>query len=365
MYDDVGFCDIDDAIDLERLDLLSSECDTEPDQEPSEFDHLDFEKRYFARMLADLEQEENGAAVHAGNKNPDEPALAKKKKAVNFPAITKFSSFMFEHYARDIQAEITERLYNGEMSIWLGINDFTDGCVHLNYCVISQDMSLWWVNRYEFLADLEVSLNVDINTDQLQVNRNCRIYVTVAFSLEDGPVMTDYANRHVDECCLRFENVFEMDENYEFHLNSINSDEEYNRHYNDFISDGEPLTLAEESKLQYEFISSLPTTPGKALRAIMDYRHVTVERLAEAALVSPSKVDRWVAQKHSYTPEDAIRIIVALHMPPWLSGWFLNISLVPLSYQDDHLLYRHIINCNYMDSLSEVLSLIDAVKATA
>ena len=92
---------------------------------------------------------------------------------------------MFEHYAKDIQAEITERLYNGEMSIWLGINDFTDGCVHLNYCVISQDMSLWWVNRYEFLADLEVSLNVDINTDQLQVSRNCRIYVTVAFSLED------------------------------------------------------------------------------------------------------------------------------------------------------------------------------------
>ena len=60
-----------------------------------------------------------------------------------------------------------------------------------------------------------------------------------------GPKMTDWGNRHVDECCLRFENVYEVDESYEFHLNSINSDEEYNRHYIDFVAQGKELSAKE------------------------------------------------------------------------------------------------------------------------
>ena len=181
-------------------------------------------------------------------------------------------------------------------------------------------------------------------------------YVT---QTKHGPRMTEWANRHVDECCLRFENIYVVDDNYEFHLNSINSDEEYNRHYNDFIARGDTLSAKEANDRQAALLASLSRVPGKALRQIMDMQQMTNPELAEAALVSESTVKRWLKEEVSYNPLTALRIIVALSMPPWLSYWFLDMASVVLQYSGIHLLYREIINCRYMDSLREVFDLIE------
>ena len=175
-----------------------------------------------------------------------------------------------------------------------------------------------------------------------------------------GPRMTEWANRHVDECCLRFENIYVVDDNYEFHLNSINSDEEYNRHYNDFISRGETLSEKEANDRQAALLASLSRIPGKALRQLMDMQQMTNPELAEAALVSESTVKRWLKEEASYKPATALRIIVALSLPPWISYWFLDMAKVPLQYTGMHLLYREIINCRYMDPLRDVFELIVA-----
>lgn len=176
-----------------------------------------------------------------------------------------------------------------------------------------------------------------------------------------GPRMTDWANRHVDECCLRFENVYEVDENYEFHLNSINSDEEYNRHYIDFVAQGKELSEKEATKEQSKIIAALPTQPGEALKALMKVSgNMTIEKMAERALVSAGTVKNWRKEEYSYDPETAIRIIVGLHLPPWISMWFLQVCGVVLQFRGLHMMYRNIIACHYMDTLSEVNSLIEA-----
>ena len=172
--------------------------------------------------------------------------------------------------------------------------------------------------------------------------------------------MTEWANRHVDECCLRFENIYEVDDNYEFHLNCINSDEEYNRHYNDFIAHGDTLSAKESNDRQAEFLGTLPHVPGKAVAQLMKMQDMTIPDLAEAALVSESTAKRWLKQEVSYKPVTALRIIVALSLPPWISYWFLDMAKVPLQYTGLHLLYREIINCRYMDPLRDAFDLIEA-----
>ena len=170
-----------------------------------------------------------------------------------------------------------------------------------------------------------------------------------------GPRMTDWANRHVDECCLRFENVYEVDENYEFHLNSINSDEEYNDHYIDFASHGRKLSEKEATEEQCRIIAELPDKPGEALKALMKLNgNITIEQMAERALVSTGTVKNWRKEEYHYDPETAIRIIVGLHLPPWISEWFLATCGVVLQFRGLHMAYRNIINCNYMDTLNEV-----------
>ena len=177
----------------------------------------------------------------------------------------------------------------------------------------------------------------------------------------DGPRMTDWANRHVDECCLRFENVYTVDGRYEFRLERVHCDEEYNRHYIDFVAKGDCVTPGEELARQGELIRGLPTEPGKALRALMKLRGVGGrEKMAELALVSEGTVQQWYGEEYGYTPEQALRIVIALHLPPWLSGWFLEIAGVRLQYRGIHLLYREILCCRFMDTLYEVNEYIAA-----
>jgi hypothetical protein len=176
-----------------------------------------------------------------------------------------------------------------------------------------------------------------------------------------GPRMTDWGNRHVDECCLRFENVYEVDQSYEFHLNSINSDEEYKRHYIDFVAQGKELSAKEAMEEQSKIIEELPSKPGEALKALMKLSgNITIEKMAERTLVSAGTVKNWRKEEYSYDPETAIRIIVGLHLPPWISMWFLQICGVVLQFRGLHMMYRNIIACHYMDTLSEVNSLIEA-----
>ncbi len=170
-----------------------------------------------------------------------------------------------------------------------------------------------------------------------------------------GPRMSDWANRHVDECCLRFENVYEVDENYEFHLNFINSDEEYNRHYIDFVAQGKDLTLKEITELQSSVIASLPCKPGEALKALMKMSgDVSQEKLAELTLMSRGAVRNWMNEEYTFRPETAIRIIIGLHLPPWLSKRFLDICGVTCQYHGLHLIYRNILDCHYFTEKCEL-----------
>ena len=179
-----------------------------------------------------------------------------------------------------------------------------------------------------------------------------------------GPKMTDWANRHVDECCLRFANVYEVDENYEFRLNSINSDEEYNSHYMGYVAQGKSLSPKEEVEMQTQIIESLPNKPGEAVKALMKldlFGKPTIEEFAEHAGVSPGTVKNWRKEEYGFDPETAIRIIVGLHLPPWISSWFLQISGIMLQYHGLHMAYREIIACRFMDTFSMVNErLVDA-----
>ena len=175
-----------------------------------------------------------------------------------------------------------------------------------------------------------------------------------------GPHMTEWANRHIDECCLRFANVYEVDENYEFRLNSVNCDEEYNQHYIDYASQGKQLSEKEAAEQQTRIIASLPTQPGEALKTLMKLNgNVTIEQLAERVCVSTGTVKNWRKEEYRFDPETAIRIIIGLHLPPWISMWFLQICSVNLQFRGLHMVYRNIIVCYYMDTFNTVNTLIE------
>ena len=75
--------------------------------------------------------------------------------------------------------------------------------------------------------------------------------------------------------------------------------------------------------------------------------------------MSEGTVKNWRKEEYNYDPETVIRIIVGLHLPPWISSWLLQICGVALQFRGLHMMDRRIISCHNMDTLEEVNSLIE------
>ena len=91
----------------------------------------------------------------------------------------------------------------------------------------------------------------------------------------------------------------------------------------------------------------------------MEITGVTKEELAERALVSRNTVRRWRHEEYNFDADTALRIVIGLSLPPWVSRRFLEVTQVPLQYYDKHMLYRNLMDCNFMDPLEEVNDIIE------
>lgn len=75
---------------------------------------------------------------------------------VLFPKVTKFSTWLLSRYGKRLEAELTEGIMAGKYAVTMGLNDVT--AAHIS-CRFSPRMSLWRVNRYEFIADVPVEIS--------------------------------------------------------------------------------------------------------------------------------------------------------------------------------------------------------------
>ena len=175
-----------------------------------------------------------------------------------------------------------------------------------------------------------------------------------------GPYMTRWANEHVDECCLRFLNVFETDEDYEFNLGYVCSDEEYNRHYIDFVTGGKDMTEEEANERASQIVMKMPQKPGEALKYLVEEagkarrKKISAQELSERCGVSKRTVYYWLEEEYQLSAEVFVRIVVGLHLPPYISMRFMNVCGVMLQFYGVHMMYWKILNCFFMDTIYEV-----------
>ena len=168
-----------------------------------------------------------------------------------------------------------------------------------------------------------------------------------------GLRLSAWANEHVDLCCMRFENIFVIDESgYEFRLESVHADEEYCRHYVEWIVTSENASKQEINRARAEFLRSLPNTPGEMISVLMRRNGwVRVEEMAERAMVSVGTVKNWRKEKEKLSLESTVRIIIALHLPPWIQGRFLEVSGIKLGYSEYDLAIKELLDCYFMDDM--------------
>ena len=175
---------------------------------------------------------------------------------------------------------------------------------------------------------------------------------------EKGLALTPWANAHADACCLRFGLVRLREREAVLVFGSLNSVDRYNKQYNAYLDRRMSLTAAQRAEKRDRLMQALPNDYPDALRYLMenaDGGPLTVEQLAEIALVSPRTIQRYRSRPlPSYDPDVAVAICLALRLPPWLSRVLLNKAGILVQNYGPRGHYGEILDCCFMDPLPEV-----------
>ena len=185
---------------------------------------------------------------------------------------------------------------------------------------------------------------------------NDKRYVT---GTPKGLRLTAWANAHVDQCCLRFINVYEPCGLADYCFGCLNSDEEYNRHYISFAEDNGDLSDREKLEHMQRILSSLPDTFPETLTALMARAGMTEEKLEELSGISVSTISRLRrTERTNYSVDQVVALCIALQLPPWLSSELLSQAGLVLRRTRQHRAYRLILDCMFMDPLDTVQSFL-------
>lgn len=167
--------------------------------------------------------------------------------------------------------------------------------------------------------------------------------------------LTEWANAHVDACCLRFVRSYYRDNRTRYVYGQLNSDEAYNGRGLALSMEHDCENVLMQARAMSEILTALPGSFHGTLKAHMKRLNVTRERLAEEAFLSDSTIKRLrSAEKDDYSFDQVIAVCIGLHLPPEYSLDLIRKSGRILRDTPEHLVYRAILQTMYMNKLQEI-----------
>lgn len=245
---------------------------------------------------------------------------------------------------------------------------FKKGAIRRNqtYCISQEEASVVAFSDIEFSKQsnkgvyLYIDTHMCINTPKYIIKK------------DDGTVeMTDYARLHLDECCIAFDLKVTSKNKYcqEFYKecvlfrdidSGITFETTFSKESNKSVIDMANSILSHETEIQTT-INNMPLKFGDALEYLMKWSKITVEKLAEEALVDPKTIQR-MRNNPSY-PKNincVIAVCIAMHLPPEISNALIDKSgfTFRLAVDQSHLLYSFFLKHYYMHSVADCNTLL-------
>jgi len=170
--------------------------------------------------------------------------------------------------------------------------------------------------------------------------------------------LTEWANAHVDQCCLRFVRNYIRDKRTHYVFGQLNSDEEYNgRSLALSVQNGMEDALRQAQEMS-EVLLNLPGSFSGTLVAHMKRIGITREKLAEEAMLSDTTIKRMRTSERDLTLDFVIAVCVGMHIPPEYSFDMIEKAGFRLRNTPEHLIYRSILQTMYMEKLMTIQKLL-------
>ena len=175
-------------------------------------------------VLIKTEDEAYGESVHPFKNEVAMRRAGEQKKAggyVLFPKVTKFSTYLISWYGKQIESELEKMFFGGEADYICEEFGADMNRVDRVTCSITPRMTLWRINRYEFIADVEVSIRADTwSGDDIEcdinifyASLNCCLDEELSYSIDSISVIKpDRARIRLDEYLIPIMTHEEMEQ---------------------------------------------------------------------------------------------------------------------------------------------------------
>ena len=170
--------------------------------------------------------------------------------------------------------------------------------------------------------------------------------------------LTEWANAHVDQCCLRFVRNYIRDKHTHYVFGQLNSDEEYNGRSLALSLQSSAENALKQAQEMSQVLLNLPGSFSGTLIAHMKRVGITRDRLAEEAMMSGTMIKRMRTSERDLTLDQVIAVCIGLHIPPEYSFDLIEKAGFRLRNTPEHLIYKSILQTMYMEKLLNIQKLL-------
>ena len=173
--------------------------------------------------------------------------------------------------------------------------------------------------------------------------------------------LTEWANAHVDACCLRFVQNYHRDKKTRYVYGQLNSDEEYNgRSLALSASEKQPDLYAHAVRVA-RTLSELPNNFHETFEWHMKKSNITLARMSEETAISERSITRYrTEEKDDLTIDRVTKICICLHLEPEFSFDMLEKAGIHLRKTPEDLMIKAVLLGLYACSVDQVSKYLEA-----
>ena len=185
--------------------------------------------------------------------------------------------------------------------------------------------------------------------------------------------MTDYALAHMDECCLSFERQTRINPEYNVqrYTECILFQSATSKTITDFVykqTDNDKKVIENAAAIRAELdevkdaariYAELPNSFGKSLVMLMEWRDISVELLAEKALLDPKMIQRMRNDNNqAWNIKRVAALCIGLRLPPYMSLSLIEKAGLRFKAGEEQFICQHILTTRYNSTIHECNDLL-------
>lgn len=193
------------------------------------------------------------------------------------------------------------------------------------------DTEAWREEQHTFVVDRDTVSALMCQNDDFRAVMQSRSYIYAdghvvrndprfVKTVRDQFVLTDWANAHVDECCLRFVRVFVQQDVGKYIFGRMYYDADYVKQTQFYLHDLINQDHLDELEAKYRYCRDFPISFRDAVDQLRKRKGLSQISLSEQLSMDKATLLRWLDDPTKYRNEDFLTTLaLVLGLPDWLS----------------------------------------------